>query len=234
MERSDSEPVWNYEDLGLMLGALLPCLVLAGLVAELLSFVIPQKGVVTAISQTVIYVGVIGSLYLLLRSRYGLDFWRAMDWRVPWRRMMLTAMLGPLLAISMAILAAILRTSPETMAIDALMKDRLSVIAIGLAATTIGPVFEELIFRGFAQPLLVRSLGLAGGIVATAIPFALLHGPQYNWKWQLVVILALASMVFGIIRHKTGSTAASALTHATYNMTFMAGSILQGDLLNRS
>ena len=29
-------------------------------------------------------------------------------------------------------------------------------------------------------------------------------------------------------------TAASSLTHAAYNLTFMAGSILQGDLLNRS
>ncbi len=234
MERRDSEPVWNYEDLGILLGAVLPCLVVAALSAKLLSFVVPQKGVVTAVSQVLIYVGVSGSLYMMLKARYGLDFWTAMDWHVPWRHMALTALLGPTLALGMAMLAFFLRTSQETMAIDALMKDRWSVIAIGIAATTIGPVFEELMFRGFAQPLFVRSLGLVGGIVATAIPFALLHGPQYNWKWQLVLILALASIVFGIVRHKTGSTAASSLTHAAYNLTFMAGSILQGDLLNRS
>ena len=218
MERRDSEPVWNYEDLGILLGAVLPCLVVAALSAKLLSFVVPQKGVVTAVSQVLIYVGVIGSLYMMLKARYGLDFWAAMDWHVPWRHMALTALLGPTLALGMAILAFVLRTSHETMAIDSLMKDRWSVIAIGIAATTVGPVFEELMFRGFAQPLFVRSLGLMGGIVATAIPFALLHGPQYNWKWQLVLILALASIVFGIVRHKTGSTAASSLTHAAYNL----------------
>lgn len=234
MDRHDSGPVWNYEDLGILLGSVFPCVVVAALSAKLLSFVMPQKGVVAAISQILIYVGVSGSLYMMLKARYGMDFWAAMDWRVPWRHMTLTALLGPILAVMMALLAFFLRTSRETMAIDSLMKDRWSVIAIGIAATTIGPVFEELMFRGFAQPLFVRSLGLVGGIVATAVPFALLHGPQYNWKWQLMLILALASIVFGIVRHLTGSTAASSLTHSAYNLTFMAGSILQGDLLNRS
>jgi membrane protease YdiL (CAAX protease family) len=234
MDRHDSGPVWNYEDLGILLGSVFPCVVVAALSAKLLSFVMPQKGVVAAISQILIYVGVSGSLYMMLKARYGMDFWAAMDWRVPWRHMTLTALLGPILAVMMALLAFFLRTSRETMALDSLMKDRWSVIAIGIAATTIGPVFEELMFRGFAQPLFVRSLGLVGGIVATAVPFALLHGPQYNWKWQLMLILALASIVFGIVRHLTGSTAASSLTHSAYNLTFMAGSILQGDLLNRS
>jgi membrane protease YdiL (CAAX protease family) len=73
--------------------------------------------------------------------------------------------------------------------------------------------------------LFVRSLGLAGGLIATALPFSLLHGPQYNWNWQRLVILTLASIAFGYVRHKTGSTAASSLTHAAYNLTFMAGLI---------
>jgi membrane protease YdiL (CAAX protease family) len=227
MQEREGEPVWTYEDLGILLGAVLPCLVLAALAAKLMSFVIPQKGVVTALSQVLIYGGVSGSLYMILHTRYGLDFWEAMQWRVPWRRMALTALLGPALALAMAFLALALRTPQEAMALDALMQDRMSVIAIGLAATTIGPLFEELIFRGFAQPLFVRSLGLAGGLLATALPFSLLHGPQYNWNWQRLLILTLASVAFGIVRHKTGSTAASSLTHAAYNLTFMAGLIFK-------
>jgi membrane protease YdiL (CAAX protease family) len=234
MEQRNTEPVWTFEDLGILLGAVLPCLIVAALMAKLLAMVIPQKGVVTAISQIVIYVGVAGSLYMILQARYGLEFWKAMDWRAPWRHMALTAILGPFLALAMALLALVLGTRQEAMAIDALMKDRWSIVAIGIAATTIGPVFEELIFRGFVQPLFVRSLGLAGGLIATALPFALLHGPQYNWRWQLILILALASTAFGLVRHFTGSTAASSLTHAAYNLTFMAGSILQGDKLNPS
>jgi len=234
MERPQNDPVWNYEDLGILLGAVLPCLIVSAVAAKLLSFAIPQKGVVTAISQILIYVGVTGSLSFMLQARYGLPFWQAMEFRVPWRNMLLTGLLGPALALCMAMLALLLRTPQETMALDALMKDRWSIIAIGFAATTVGPIFEELIFRGFAQPLFVRSLGLPGGLLATALPFSLLHGPQYNWNWQLLVILTLASISFGIVRHRTGSTAASSLTHAAYNLTFMAGTIFRGDVLNNS
>jgi membrane protease YdiL (CAAX protease family) len=227
MQEHEGHPVWTYEDLGILLGAVLPCLVLSALAAKLIGLVVPQKGVVTALSQMLIYGGVTGSLYMILQKRYDLNFWEAMEWRVPWRRMALTALLGPALALAMAFLALALRTPQETMVLDSLMQDRLSIIAIGLAATTIGPVFEELIFRGFAQPLFVRSLGLAGGLLATALPFSLLHGPQYNWSWQRLLILTLASVAFGIVRHRTGSTAASSLMHAAYNLTFMAGLIFK-------
>ncbi|MBM3759125.1 MAG: CPBP family intramembrane metalloprotease [Acidobacteria bacterium] len=227
MERRDGEPVWSYEDLGILLGAVLPCLVFAAISAKGLSYLVPQKGVVAALSQMLIYIGVAGSLYFMLQARYGLEFWAAMDWRVPWRRMMLTGLIGPALAIGMSILAFFLGIRREPFPIDSLMTDRASVLAIGFAATTIGPVFEELIFRGFVQPLFVHSLGLVGGLLATAMPFALLHGPQYNWNWQLLVILTIASVVFGIVRHVTGSTAASSLTHAAYNLTFMLGMILK-------
>jgi membrane protease YdiL (CAAX protease family) len=225
MGHRDGEVAWNYEDLGIVLGAVLPCLVVAAIIAKLLSYVVPQKGVVAAISQIVIYAGVLGCLYITLKLRHGVAFWTAMDWNIPWRRMALTALLGPGLALAMGLFSLLLRTPQEAMALDALLTDRASIIAIGLAATTIGPIFEELIFRGFAQPLFVRSLGLAGGLIATALPFSLLHGPQYNWNWQRLVILTLASIAFGYVRHKTGSTAASSLTHAAYNLTFMAGLI---------
>ncbi len=221
------QPVWTYEDLGILLGAVLPCLVLAALGAKLLTIFVPQKGVVTAISQMLIYIGVSASLYMMLTTKYSLDFWKAMDFRIQWRRMALTALIGPALAFCMALLAVVLRTPQDSTMLDALMTDRWSILAIGLTATTAGPVFEELIFRGFAQPLFVRSLGLLGGLLATAIPFALLHGVQNNWVWQRLLILALASMVFGLVRQKTGSTAASSLTHAAYNLTFMAGLIFK-------
>lgn len=227
MERDRREPAWSYEDLGILLGAVLPCLVVAAIGAKLLSYVVTQKGVIAAFSQVLIYAGVLGSLYMLLQARYALEFWSAMDWRVPWRRMALTALLGPVLALVMVMLSNLMNTPRETLALDALLKDRWSMFAIGTAATTIGPIFEELIFRGFAQPLFVRSLGLAGGLLATAAPFALLHGPQYNWNWKLLVILAITSIVFGLVRHYTGSTAASSLTHAAYNLTFMSGLIFK-------
>ncbi len=233
MTASPESPLWTYEDLGILLGAALPCLVVSALSAKLLGFVIAQKGVVAALSQLLLYGGLLGCLYLVLSLRHGLSFWQALSWRVPWAGMLLTGLLGPALAVTLGLLALLLRARKETVAMDALLQDPWSILAIGIAASTAGPIFEELVFRGFAQPLFVRSLGLAGGLLATALPFSLLHGPQYNWNWQRLLLLTLASIVFGLVRQRTGSTAASSLTHAAYNLTFLAGMIFQGDLIKQ-
>ena len=92
----------------------------------------------------------------------------------------------------------------------------------------IGPVCEELAFRGFLMPLLVRSFGWVAGIIGAALPFALLHGDQYSWTWQYIVLVAFAGMVFGWVRYRTGSTMASALMHSTYNATFYAAYVIGG------
>jgi membrane protease YdiL (CAAX protease family) len=109
------------------------------------------------------------------------------------------------------------------MPIEELLKDRTSVIFVGLIAVTLAPVCEELIFRGFLQPLLSRSLGPALGILIAASPFALLHGPEYGWSWRHVALIGLAGVGFGWARYKTGSTAAAAAMHSTYNLTIFAG-----------
>ena len=104
---------------------------------------------------------------------------------------------------------------------------------VGFFATTLGPLAEELVFRGFLQPLMMRTFGTAAGIVLASLPFSLAHGPQYSWSWRHVLLLFLASVVFGVVRWRTGSTAASTLVHATYNLTFFTGFLLQRkDLLN--
>ena len=68
------------------------------------------------------------------------------------------------------------------------------------------PVCEELMFRGFLQPLLVRSLGAAAGILATALPFGLLHFQEYGNSWRHVLLISLSGVAFGWMRHATGST----------------------------
>jgi membrane protease YdiL (CAAX protease family) len=108
-----------------------------------------------------------------------------------------------------------------------LLRDRWSILLVGTFAVTLGPLAEELIFRGFLQPLAVRSFGQWAGITLASAPFALLHGPQYAWNWQHMLLLFLASFVFGYTRHRTGSTAASTVVHATYNLTFFVGYLAQ-------
>jgi membrane protease YdiL (CAAX protease family) len=82
---------------------------------------------------------------------------------------------------------------------------------------------EEIFFRGLLQQSATRSLGPIAGILIGAVPFALLHGPQYAWSWRHVLMIAAAGSAFGWWRMRTGSTGASSLMHAVYNGVFVAG-----------
>ena len=88
---------------------------------------------------------------------------------------------------------------------------------MAIFGTIVAPVCEELMFRGFLQPLLVRSLGVVAGILATAVPFGMLHFQEYGKSWRHVLLISLSGVAFGFMRHVTGSTKASAAMHSAYN-----------------
>ena len=79
------------------------------------------------------------------------------------------------------------------------------------AGTLVLPLFEEVAFRGFLQPLLVQNFGDKGGVVLTSILFGLAHG--------LVAFLPIFafSLVLGGIMLRTQRLVATWLVHATYN-----------------
>src|SRR5262249_34158021 len=101
-----------------------------------------------------------------------------------------------------------------------LLKGRLSLILMAIFGITIGPLCEELAFRGFLQPLLMRSFGTVAGVVIAAIPFGLLHFQEYGNSWKHALLISLAGAAFGWMRAATGSTKAAALMHAAYNALF--------------
>lgn len=225
-------PFWGYVDLLAFLAAALPSMLVASLIAHGLfsAFALPARGkapeLVTA--QFLAYLFWFACLYLLLRLRYDQPFWESLGWvragEDVWRRVGF----GVALALAVGILGALLRTPDLDMPMKRLLSDRTAVLMVGLAAVTAGPVCEEIAFRGFLMPLLMRSLGPAAAIILSALPFALLHGPQYAWSWRHVVLITLAGSVFGYTRWRTGSTAAAAIVHASYNATFFAAYVLIG------
>lgn len=225
-----SFPPWSWTDAAVLAGLTVPCLLLAVAVSYGILLLVPgpQPDAVRAIAaQFGAYALWFGALWLVLKQRYSLPFWSSMAWRVPWPKMGLTIFFGPLLVLAVAVLGEVLRTPLIENAVQRLLRDRFSILLVGFFATTLGPLAEELIFRGFLQPLAMRTFGSWLGIVFASLPFALLHGPQYSWSWQHVLLLFLASFVFGLVRWRTDSTAASTLTHATYNLTFFTAFLLQ-------
>jgi len=98
-----------------------------------------------------------------------------------------------------------------------------TLILVGVFSTTLGPLCEELAFRGFLMPLLAETFGVAIGIVLAALPFAVAHAPQYAHSWRHVALIGLAGVAFGWNRFRTGSTASTTFMHAAYNLVIFAG-----------
>jgi membrane protease YdiL (CAAX protease family) len=220
-------PFWTYEDLGLLIGSIIPIFILALLVVRGVPF--PGAALRAMVFQLLIYGLLLGMLYMLVSWRYAEPFWSSLGWR-PFRLPFLCAAAGPLLAISSSTLGVLLKAPPLPSPIEDLISDRRSLFITMLFLTVIGPVFEELMFRGFLFPLLARSAGPWFGILLSAIAFALVHGSQYHWSWQHLSVVGLAGAVFGFVRYKTNSTAASTLVHTGYNATLFIGFMVQRSL----
>ena len=92
---------------------------------------------------------------------------------------------------------------------------------ISVFAITLGPLMEELFFRGFLYPVIARRLGVVWGVVLTALPFGLIHSVQYGNAWSAVLIVCLVGVVLTTVRAVTKSVAASFLVHVGYNGTLM-------------
>ena len=91
-------------------------------------------------------------------------------------------------------------------------------IAIAVFGVTVGPVVEELLFRGFLQPVLVSATGVFPGILATSVLFGAMHLAQNADLWQAGVTITVAGFGFGVVRHISGSTRSSAIVHVAYNV----------------
>jgi len=215
------DPFWSYSDLAVFLGILIAsALAGLGLVALTLAVfpVHPQAKVAEAlIAQSLIYLFAFGALALLFRIQYDRPFWRSLGWtsfRLP---ALVVAGCGVVTAVVVAFIGALIRTPTTPNRITEMLDDPKSLVLVAIFGLTLAPLAEELGFRGFLQPLLVRSLGPAPGVLAASVGFGLLHFPEYGNSWRHALLISLAGAAFGWMRYRTGSTKASTLMHASYN-----------------
>ncbi len=231
------EPVWDYLDLALFVGAILPSLALAAVLSRTSRMVAPaffgSDAARTLVFQSFMYVFLVGALYLVVAWRYGEPFLPSLGWTFPIPHAFLALAAGPALALALSALGVILRAPLDNSQIEVLIKSRASLAAIILFGVVLAPIFEEMLFRGFLLPLLVRSMGAWLGILLTALLFGLLHGPENHWAWQPVVLIGIAGIAFGYVRYKTGSTTSAFLMHSAYNaMGFLGYTLMHWQTLN--
>ena len=217
----EREPFWGYGDLLIFVGLAIPCMVL-GLVAIKAVFWILRlhpavKTWEQLAEQFAGFVLLLGALAALFRAQYNRPFWRSLGWVTPRLPFYSIVTSGVGLAVAILFFGALIRTPNTANPLTEMLKDPTSLVLVAIFGSIVAPVWEELIFRGFLQPLLVRSLGGVAGIVATTIPFGMLHFQEYGKSWRHVLLISISGAAFGWMRQSTGSTKAAAGMHSAYN-----------------
>jgi membrane protease YdiL (CAAX protease family) len=221
------DPVWGFGDLALFFGLALPFFFLgAGLtfgVTTLLS--LEPQPLRALVAQFGGYVFGLIPLWIVFGRKFDGSPLRVLQMGVPPGQAGTSLAAGALASFGVLAVAAALRMPKLRTPMEKLLDDPAILAAAAILGVTIGPWVEELLFRGLLQPVMVRAAGVFSGIVLSALPFAVLHGPQYSWSWRHVLLLTCAGSAFGWWRQRTGSTGAAALMHAGYNMILFAGFI---------
>lgn len=222
-------PVWNGWDVLLIAGLTVVTMVVFQLAVLLAAHFIwyphesladvSKRPILLIVSQVLIYIPVALCMVMLVEGRYHVSFWSAIQWNWPrpeWRLMAL----GAAMFFVLSVLQNLLPMPPDT-PFEHLFDRPRDAYLLSLVAVTLGPLMEELFFRGFLYPVLARRMGAAWGVVLTALPFGLIHLPQYAWAWSAALVIILVGVVCGVVRAVTRSVGASFLVHAGFNGTQM-------------
>jgi membrane protease YdiL (CAAX protease family) len=132
--------------------------------------------------------------------------------------------------------------TPKQAPIDNLFTNAHGAWIAAIVAVILGPLMEEIAFRGFLLPALATAYdwlalertpaglerwqrstvhstaAVVFGAVFSSIPFALMHAAQISWAWGVIAILFGVSLALSYVRIRTYSVACSFLMHMTYNL----------------
>lgn len=221
---STTPAFWTYKDFAVAVALVLPTAIGGAVVGRILPL---QKTTQELAAQMLMYL----IWFLLVRFLFRIQYQRPLLASLGWINhgwLFAAVIIGIALAFGVNALGMALHAPIIDPPYKTLLTDRRSLALFALAGVLIGPIAEELAFRGFLMPLLVKSMPGLVAAVAVAVPFALLHGPGYKWSWQHVLLVFVAGCVFGFVRDKLNSTLASAAAHSAYNLTLLAGYLANG------
>ncbi|MGC1374152.1 MAG: type II CAAX endopeptidase family protein [Candidatus Sulfotelmatobacter sp.] len=235
--KSGENPVWNGWDVLQIAGFTLLILFVAQLaiVAGARHFIfrheswlqIAQNPALALLSEFLTYIVIAMYMVFLVEGKYHVRFGQAIRWN--WPGVAAFSFLGVgVLMLGFDILGRFI-PMPKTTPFDQFFARPLDAYLTAVFAVTLGPLMEELFFRGFLYPVLARRLGVFWGIILTALPFGLIHAVQYGYAWGAVLVIFLVGIVLTTVRATTKSVGASFLAHVGYNGTLMIISIIATD-----
>lgn len=175
-----------------------------------------RMNIVLVLGQFAAYGVAFVCLKLMFQAEYGEPLLLSLHWLPTTIEAVRLMLIGLAQAFVIYLLGATMSIPHVDTPMNRLLSDRPTAIVIAILGVAIAPIAEELAFRGLLQPLLIRTIGVAPGILVTSFLFGAMHLEQYG-AWQSVLLITMAGAGFGTMRHVTGSTRASAYMHAGYN-----------------
>ena len=227
----EREPFWSYADALGFFGLVIPGMLVSWAV-EWVAMKFCKLEVVSLTAGVFVLYGLLfGALGVMFRVVYDRPFWRSLGWAPLRLPAMIVMLAGMSTAVLVALASRLIHMPTGDNQMTQLLETRADILVMGTLAITLAPLAEELAFRGFLQPLLARSLGAVPGILLAAIPFGVMHFHEYGNSWRHVLVLSLAGVAFGWMRHVTGSTKAAVLMHASYNLLFFIALLTEKGML---
>jgi membrane protease YdiL (CAAX protease family) len=218
-ESPRDEAFWSYFDLAWLIGiAVAGFVAMSGLAGLFIYFypVLQKSGPFLLGLQFLLYLVLYFGFVFVFKIRHGRPVMQSLGWRRSSFGVGAALGSGVLLAIVVQVIGLLLKT-PEKSPIEQFTNTPLSMILVSLTAVGLAPLFEELLFRGFLQPLLTRDLGPVFGILITGCLFGALHLFEYGNLWQYGLAIALVGVTLGYIRLRSGSVIPGTLVHACFN-----------------
>jgi len=227
--KAGEDPVWSGGDVLwiLVLTAVTFILMQVLVIPRLFLLVYPhaspmellQKPALALLSQLLVYGVMAFYMVLLVEGKHHTRFWLAIRWN--WPGVAGVSFIGVgVLMLGFDLLGRFL-PMPKNTPFDQFFERPFDAYLTAAFAVTLGPLMEELFFRGFLYPVVARRWGAAWGILLTALPFGLMHFFQYGNSWGAVLIVFMVGVVLTAVRAMTKSVAASFLAHVGYNGTLM-------------
>ncbi|WP_114239176.1 CPBP family intramembrane glutamic endopeptidase [Dyella sp. C9] len=91
-------------------------------------------------------------------------------------------------------------------------------VPLALLVVTLGPLVEELLFRGGLLSAIARHVGNGWAIAITAVRCACVHLPDLSILWYALPNLALLGLLLGWLRVQSGSIWPAVLAHGMNNL----------------
>jgi membrane protease YdiL (CAAX protease family) len=219
-------PDWSGWDLLQLIGMTVIAMVAVPLALVMLAHLLVYKKLsltdiakipeVVMIAQLLVYAVVFALMRWRVEER-GRQFWEGIRWNWPQARWGGFLLVGVALYFVLIGLGQVLPI-PKHLPIDRFFQTAREASIMSIIAVTLAPFMEELFFRGFLYPVLVRKMGTIFGILVTSGLFGLLHGAQLGYSWAVLIIF-FVGLALTTVRAVTKSVASSFLVHVGYNGT---------------